>query len=97
MTFESAEEVAEHAPRFIDSYNERRLHSALAFLSSIGRAEVVYDPWHYVPAPTGKPGALRNGAHFMGWKLPRVFGRMRRRLAGRDDGDRQFVRVLAAV
>ena len=28
MAFESAEDVAEHLPRFIDSYNERRLHSA---------------------------------------------------------------------
>ena len=29
MAFESAEDVACHLPRFIDSYNERRLHSAL--------------------------------------------------------------------
>ena len=33
MAFESAEDVAEHLPRFIDSYNERRLHSALGCLS----------------------------------------------------------------
>ena len=29
MAFESAEDVACHLPRFIDSYNARRLHSAL--------------------------------------------------------------------
>ena len=29
MAFESAEDAAGHLPRFIDSYNERRLHSAL--------------------------------------------------------------------
>ena len=33
MAFESAEDIVEHLPRFIDSYNERRPHSALRYLS----------------------------------------------------------------
>ena len=33
MAFESAEDVALQLPRFIDSCNERRLHSALGYLS----------------------------------------------------------------
>ena len=64
---------------------------------SFGRGQVTYDPWHYVPILTRKPGALRNGAPFKGWQLPNALGRLRTRLAGHDDGDRQFVKVLAAV
>ena len=33
MAFETAEDVAQQLPRFIDSYNNRRLHSALGYLS----------------------------------------------------------------
>ena len=33
VAFESAEDVAEHLPRFIDSYNDRRLRSALGYPS----------------------------------------------------------------
>jgi len=50
-----------------------------------------------VPVLTKKPGALRNGAPFKGWQLPNALGRLRTRLSAHDDGDRQFVKVLAAV
>ena len=64
---------------------------------SFGRGETVYDPWHYVPVLARKPGALRNGAPFRDWVLPAALERVRRRLAGSDDGDRQMVAILAAV
>ena len=35
VAFESEEDIARHLPRFIDSYNGRRLHSALGYLSPI--------------------------------------------------------------
>jgi len=62
-----------------------------------GRGETIYDPWHYVPVLARKPGALRNGAPFKDWPLPASLERIRRKLKGSDDGDRQMVKVLAAV
>src|SRR6267142_1234493 len=62
-----------------------------------GRSESIYDPWHYVPVLARKPGALRNGAPFKDWLLPASLERIRRKLKGSDDGDRQMVKVLSAV
>jgi transposase len=62
-----------------------------------GRGETIYDPWHYVPVLTRKPGALRNGAPFKDWPLPASLERVRRKLKGSDDGDRQMVKILSAV
>ncbi len=64
---------------------------------SFGRGETVYDPWHYVPVLMRKPGALRNGAPFKDWVLPAAIERVRRKLAGVDDGNRQMVDILNAV
>jgi transposase len=62
-----------------------------------GRNQTVYDPWHYVPVLVRKPGALRNGAPFKDWLLPGAIEKVRRKLTGTADGDRQMVKVLAAV
>jgi transposase len=62
-----------------------------------GRDQTVFDPWHYVPVLARKPGALRNGAPFKDWLLPAGLERIRRKLAGTADGDRQMVGILAAV
>jgi transposase len=62
-----------------------------------GRDQTVFDPWHYVPVLLRKPGALRNGAPFKDWVLPAGLERIRRKLAGSADGDRQMVAILAAV
>ena len=64
---------------------------------SFGRGDTIYDPWHYVPVLARKPGALRNGAPFKDWVLPAALDRVRRKLAGSDDGDRQMVKILAAA
>jgi transposase len=62
-----------------------------------GRDQTVFDPWHYVPVLARKPGALRNGAPFKNWILPGGIERVRRKLAGVADGDRQMVKILATV
>ena len=62
-----------------------------------GRDQTIYDPWHYLPVLARKPGALRNGAPFKDWTLPPSIERVRRRLGGHADGDRQMVGILAAV
>src|SRR5271157_1166191 len=64
---------------------------------AFGRGHILYDPWHYVPVLARKPGALRNGAPFRDWVLPVALDRIRRKLSGSDDGDRQFVKILASV
>ena len=64
---------------------------------AVGRDRTIYDPWHYVPVLTRKPGALRNGAPFKNWVLPSSLESVRRKLRGTDDGDRQMVAILAAA
>jgi len=62
-----------------------------------GRGQSVYDPWHYLPVLAKKPGALRNGAPFKDWALPKAMATMQRRLAKFNDGHRQMVDILSAV
>jgi transposase len=64
---------------------------------SFGRDQTIFDPWHYVPVLARKPGALRNGAPFKDWVLPAAMERVRRKLAGGADGDRQMVKILTTV
>jgi hypothetical protein len=64
---------------------------------SFERDRTFFDPWHYVTALEKKPGALRNGAPFKGWALPRGLLELKERLLIKPGGDRQFVTILAAI
>ena len=46
-------------------------HGGRAPAVCYGRGKTIYDPWHYVPVLARKPGALRNGAPFKDWVLPK--------------------------
>jgi hypothetical protein len=59
-----------------------------------GRDQTVYDQWHDVPVLAKKPCALRSGAPFKQLSLPPALERLRGRLKGSDDGDRQMVKIL---
>jgi len=63
----------------------------------LGRDKVICDPWHYLPVLERKPGALRDGAPFKQWALPEAMVEVRKILADRVGGDRQFVDILAVV
>ena len=84
-------------PTPIGSSSARTARPSPSIPGASGAARLPTIPWHYAPILTRKPGALRNGAPFKGWQLPGALGRIRARLTGCDDGDRQFVRILAAV
>jgi hypothetical protein len=60
-------------------------------------AQIIYDPWHYLPVLTKKPGALRNGPPFKNWDLPPALTQVRAKLKQHADRNRQFVKVLGAV
>ena len=54
------------------------------------RDQMIFDPWHYLPVLQKKPGALRNGAPFKDWDLPRSIHRTWQRLKHYPDWDRQL-------
>jgi len=66
-------------------------------IRNFGRRQMIFDPWHYLPVLQRKPGALRNGAPFKHWDLPRALQRMGERLKKHADWDRQFVAILSNV
>ena len=64
---------------------------------SFSLGDTIYDPWHYAPVLARKPGALRNGTPFKDWVLPSGLERIRRKLKGSDNGDRQMVSIFSTV
>ncbi len=57
----------------------------------------IYEPWHYVSALEYKPGALRNGAPFKNWSLPKSLVDIRKKLSTYADGEKHFIRILLQI
>ena len=59
------------------------------------REKQVFDPVHYLSLLDRKPGSLDHARPFAGWDLGEDFAALRRRLeAQREDGTREYIRVL---
>jgi len=56
-----------------------------------------FEPWHYVPLLDRKPGALRDGAPFVGWELPKAMEQIKAHYMRDKGGDREFVDLLLLV
>lgn len=59
------------------------------------REKQVFDPLHYLSLLDRKPGSLDHARPLAAWDLGEDFAAVRRRLeAGREDGTREYIRVL---
>lgn len=62
-----------------------------------GRDKTMYNPWHYLPLLERKPGALRNGAPFKEWTLPKPLTEVINHLMPKKGGDKQCVTILLSI
>jgi len=63
---------------------------------SYDKADMIFDPLHFLPLLEQKVGALDQAAPLQGWDLPDVFATLRRLLEARmgKPGKREYVQVL---
>jgi transposase len=63
---------------------------------SYEKADMVFDPMHFLPLLEQKVGALDQAAPLQGWELPDAFATLRRLLEARmgKSGKREYVQVL---
>ena len=63
---------------------------------SYDKADMIYDPLHFLPLLEQKVGALDQAAPLKGWDLPEAFATLRRLLEARmgKPGKREYVQVL---
>lgn len=61
------------------------------------KGETIYDWRHYLPVLAHKPGALRNGAPFIGMDLPAELQEVRWHLKEHSAGTRDFAHILSYI
>ena len=92
---------AEHAGKAVSlrAYADRTVVAAEGRVAaehprSFARGRFVSDPWHYLPVPERKPGALRDGAPFQQWDLPVPVRKVLELFLKQKGGDKAFVELL---
>lgn len=63
-------------------------------MSCFGRYQKHFCIWHYLPLFEQRPGALRNGAPFKRWQLPKPLSLIWDHYRSQPGGDRDFVELL---
>ena len=66
-------------------------------IRSFKRHDYCFEPWHYVPLLATRPGALRDGAPFKQWSLPKPIETIKVLYLKRTNGDRDFVELLQLI
>jgi len=66
-------------------------------IRSFKRHDYCFEPWHYVPLLASRPGALRDGAPFKQWALPKPIETIKAIYLKRPHGDRDFVELLKLI
>ncbi len=65
--------------------------SLLRLNAALKKHHYWFEPWHYIPLLKQKPGALRNGAPFENWDLPKAIAAIKKQYMKRAYGDHDFV------
>ncbi|MDR4513229.1 Mu transposase domain-containing protein [Nitrosomonas sp.] len=58
------------------------------------RDQLICSPWYYLSVLEKKPGAIRHGALFQNWELPKAIRHVREKLQKQDKNERAFVDLL---
>lgn len=83
-----------YADKIEASYNGEQIAS---HARSFNRYQTFLNPYHYLPLLERKPGALRNGAPFKNWELPKSIIEVKDLLMKRKGGDREAADILLAM
>lgn len=88
-------DVKIYADRLVVEYKGKE---QARIIREFGRDKTIYNAWHYFRLLEKKPGALRDGAPFKNWNLPKGIKEVEEILREKaEDWDRQVVDILSEI